>query len=90
MEKILKAELLRSGWILEKTHDLERLLQTLQQRSPELIAQSEPLCDALAEVYFKARYPGFDFDDPDWPVLRQQIKEVSAFHVAVQVRVAVP
>ncbi len=29
LEKILKAELLRVGWTLEKTHDLERLLQSL-------------------------------------------------------------
>ena len=25
LEKVLKAELLRLGWFLEKTHDLERL-----------------------------------------------------------------
>ena len=29
LEKILKAELIRTGWELEKTHDLDRLLQCL-------------------------------------------------------------
>jgi predicted nucleotidyltransferase len=46
-----------------------------------------------AEQQLKAaqdRYPGFDFDDPDWPVLRQQIEQVTALHAAVQARLAAP
>ena len=31
LEKILKAELIRSGWFLEKTHDLEILLDRRHQ-----------------------------------------------------------
>jgi HEPN domain-containing protein len=73
-EKVLKAELIRSGWFLEKTHDLEKLLDCLKTHSPDLVSQGEPLCDALAEVYFTGRYPGFDFDEPNWPELRRQIK----------------
>ena len=32
VEKILKAELIRIGWELEKTHDLERLRLELEER----------------------------------------------------------
>jgi len=33
LEKVLKAELLRLGWFLEKTHDLEKLSGELGARS---------------------------------------------------------
>jgi hypothetical protein len=36
LEKILKAELIRLGWPLEKTHDLERLLEALVARRSDL------------------------------------------------------
>ena len=78
LEKILKAELLRLGWTLEKTHDLNRLLQSLVERNSDLIPTVEPLCDALVQVYFTDRYPGFDLDDPDWPKLRAQVEGVTA------------
>ena len=58
IEKILKAELIRCGWLLEKTHDLMRLLELIEQRSPDLLAASEPLALNLAESYFRERYPG--------------------------------
>ena len=32
---------------------------------------------SLAEVYFAARYPGFDLEDPDWPDLRAKLEEVA-------------
>jgi HEPN domain-containing protein len=70
LEKILKAELLRLGWTLEKTHDLNRLFDLLAERQSDLLPAVEPLCDGLAQVYFTDRYPGFDLDDPDWPRLR--------------------
>ena len=78
LEKILKAELLRIGWSLEKTHDLDRLLQSLIERNSDLAPTATPLCDALADVYFTDRYPGFDLDDPDWPRLRAQVEQVTA------------
>lgn len=77
VEKILKAELLRLGWFLEKTHDLERLLGELRARRSGIVPLAEPLCAPLAEVYFTERYPGFDLDDPDWPALRTQIQQVT-------------
>ena len=64
LEKIMKAELIRSGWRLEKTHDLERLYEALVAGGSDLCAKVGPLCDELAEVYFTDRYPGFDLDDP--------------------------
>lgn len=90
LEKVLKAELLRSGWSLEKTHDLDRLLEELGGRSPELLLQVEPLCDQLAEVYFTERYPGFDLDDPDWPGLRLRVGKVAELLAVVQARVDRP
>ena len=86
LEKIMKAELIRSGWRLEKTHDLERLFEALVAGGSDLCAKVEPLCDALAEAYFTDRYPGFDLDDPDWPVLRAQVEQVTALLAAVQAR----
>ena len=77
LEKILKAELIRVGWALEKTHDLERLLQGLTKKKSDLVGTVTPLCDALADVYFTDRYPGFDLDDPDWPKLRAQVEGVT-------------
>ena len=86
LEKILKAELLRLGWTLERTHDLDRLLQSLVERNSDLVAAATPLCDVLADVYFTDRYPGFDLDDPDWPKLREEVRQVGALLQTVQSR----
>jgi len=37
LEKVLKAELIRIGWELEKTHELDRLLDTLVERGSDLV-----------------------------------------------------
>ena len=87
LEKVIKAELIRDGWRLERTHDLDRLLEALEERKSDLAAQFEPLCDALAEAYFTNRYPGFDLDDPDWPALRVQLEQVVALYDTVRARV---
>ena len=78
IEKTLKAELIRIGWTLEKTHDLDRLLDELVARKSDIAPLAEPLCDTFAEVYFTDRYPGFDLDDPDWELLRDQLANVTA------------
>ena len=90
LEKIIKAELLRLGWRLEKTHDLNRLALALHRYGSPSETAAAPLCRGLAQVYFTDRYPGYDFDDPDWPALRAQIEEVTALHAAVQARLAGP
>ena len=87
LEKVLKAELIRLGWFLEKTHDLVKLGQELKSRKSDLMSSVKPLCDVFAQVYFVDRYPGFELDDPDWPRLRAQIEQVSALLVAVKARV---
>ena len=87
LEKTMKAELIRLGWALERTHDLEQLLDKLISRRSDLVSTLETLCDALAEAYFSDRYPGFDLDDPDWPVLNQQVDAVSQLLVTVQDRI---
>jgi HEPN domain-containing protein len=86
VEKILKAELIRIGWRLEKTHDLDRLLQSLVEKNSDLISAATPLCDALVDVYFTDRYPGFDLDEPDWPKLQAQVVEATALLETVKSR----
>jgi HEPN domain-containing protein len=87
LEKVLKAELIRLGWFLEKTHDLEKLAGELRVRNSDLVVRLKPLVTSLAEVYFAARYPGFDVEDPDWPDFRAKLDEVTAIFQAVRSRV---
>ncbi|MCL4790334.1 MAG: HEPN domain-containing protein [Verrucomicrobia bacterium] len=86
VEKVLKAELIRLGWKLEKTHDLNRLTGHLTDYGSDLIATATPVCKALADAYFSDRYPGFDLDDPDWPKLHAQISSVWALLEIVKSR----
>lgn len=60
VEKVLKAELIRLGWKLEKTHDLNRLTGHLTDHGSDLVVTATPICKALADAYFSDRYPGFD------------------------------
>lgn len=46
LEKVLKAELVRLGWRLVKTHDLQVLARELQNRNSELVTAAVPLCNA--------------------------------------------
>jgi HEPN domain-containing protein len=87
LEKIFKAELLRRGWFLQKTHDLMRLLEELERRSPDLLPEAEPLALSLADVYFRDRYPGFDLEDPDWPDLRAKVQAVQSLLTAVKLKI---
>ena len=86
LEKVFKAELLRCGWFLEKTHDLMRLLVEIEKYAPDLLADAEPLALSLAETYFRERYPGFDLEEPDWPDLRVQIQAVEKLLAAVKAK----
>ncbi len=86
LEKVLKAELIRLGWKLEKTHDLEVLFERLKSHGSELAPLADPLCTGLAEAYFTDRYPGFDEDDSDWPKLRGQLQQVMELLAKVQAR----
>jgi len=87
LEKVLKAELIRSGWFLEKTHDLLKLGGELQSRRSDLIEHVRPLCEELAERYFTDRYPGFDLEDEDWPTLRRQADEIASLLDIVKRRI---
>ena len=86
IEKVLKAELIRLGWRLEKTHDLNRLTGHLSSYGSDLVAVATPVCKALADAYFSDRYPGFDLDDPDWPKLREQVAGASVLLQTVKSR----
>ena len=90
LEKILKAELIRMKWPLEKTHDLSRLLSELVARRSPVVSIATPLVDLLDHAYFVTRYPGFDLDDPDWPALRQQVADVGKLLDTVKALVTPP
>jgi len=88
VEKVMKAELIRLGWFLQKTHDLEKLLGELQSRRSDLAPKFGTLTDDLAEAYFTGRYPGFELEDHDWPKLRVQLDQVTQVLTTVKARVA--
>lgn len=88
VEKLLKAELIRAGWLLEKTHDLERLRKELRTRDKNLAESVESLCTDLAEVYFAGRYPGFDLADPDWPDFRAKLEQVTSLLATIKSRLS--
>lgn len=90
LEKVIKAELIRLGWKLIKTHDLVFLAKELRARNSDLVDAVHPLVTELAEVYMQDRYPGFDLDDPDWPLLREQLKQVESLLAVVQARITPP
>lgn len=90
LEKVLKAELVRLSWSVEKTHDLQRLAKLLQERGSDLVTSVAPLAVELTEAYFADRYPGFDLDDPDWPALAKQIEIVGQLLNVVRGRVTPP
>lgn len=87
LEKVLKAELIRGGWFLIKTHDLVKLADEMRNRDPQIADRFQPLCEDLAERYFTDRYPGFDLEDEDWPMLRRQVDEITALLDLVKRRI---
>ena len=87
LEKIIKAELIRTGWFLVKTHDLVKLVDELRDRDPLLADSFQPLCEELAERYFTDRYPGFDLEDEDWPRIRRQADQIVGLLETVRKRI---
>ena len=90
LEKVLKGELIRLGWYLQRTHDLGKLAGELHGLKSDLVAQARPLCTTLAEAYFSDRYPGFDLDDPDWPDLQTKLTQVTTLLQTVKARIPKP
>ncbi|MBI4024207.1 MAG: HEPN domain-containing protein [Verrucomicrobia bacterium] len=87
LEKLLKADLIRLGWPLLKTHDLGKLMDELHSRDAPFAKEADPIAQALAEVYFTNRYPGFDSGEPDWDGLRQLVEQVAALLAKVKARI---
>ena len=87
IEKILKAELIRQGWFLVKTHDLRVLAQELRARDAALAEEFRSLVATYAAAYFTGRYPGFDLEDPDWPPLRDHVAQVGELLAKVKARI---
>ncbi len=88
LEKVIKAELIRTGWFLVKTHDLVKLVDGLRDRDPQMADIFQPLCESLAERYFTDRYPGFDLEDADWITLRRQADEIERLLTTVKSRIS--
>lgn len=89
-EKVLKAELLRLGWTLLKTHDVQHLASELDARGSDLADNYRPLAEDLAEVYMIDRYPGFDLEEADWPNYREKLAQVETLFLAVKSRLPQP
>ncbi len=87
IEKNLKAELIRTGWSLRKTHDLRGQAKELRDRDAELGERFEDLVNDYASAYLETRYPGFDLDDPDWPSLRADIVKAGELLRLVKARI---
>jgi len=87
LEKILKAELIRLGWILEKTHDLQKLTDELSDRKSDIIDEVQELGESLSEAYIAGRYPGFDLEDPDWPSLKEKVRIISNLLIKIKSRI---
>ena len=90
LEKLIKAELIRQGWELIKTHDLLLLAEELEAGHSDLLPTVLPLAQSLSEKYFADRYPGFDLDDPDWPTYRRQLLEIETLCVEIKRRLPTP
>ena len=88
LEKLLKAELIRHGWQLERTHDLEKLRKELKTLDEALANTIQPLSTSLAEVYFTGRYPGFDLEEPNWPDFRLKLAKTRSVFEQIEKRVA--
>jgi HEPN domain-containing protein len=59
LEKVLKAELIRLGWFLQKTHDLAKLAGELQALNSDLVARSRPLyCNTPNSSQAAMKSPG--------------------------------
>lgn len=56
VEKFLKAFLLSRGWELERSHDLEALLNEALVHAPSL-EQFRSVCQKITGFYFVERYP---------------------------------
>ena len=61
-EKMLKAFLLKNGWALAKTHDLDYLLQEAIKHLPSIV-QFETTISELNTLFMPSHYP-FDYADP--------------------------
>ncbi len=84
LEKILKADLISRGWVLEKTHDLQRLADFLNEYDQSQTEKIQAVIDELAEAYTQSRYPGFDLDDSeDWQGLAAFIQTVEIYRISV-------
>jgi HEPN domain-containing protein len=76
LEKVLKAELIRTGWPLEKTHDLNRLFDLLTERRSDLLRRVPITENALRVAVHRRDEIAQTVDNP--AAVDQEIRELFA------------
>jgi len=61
-ERYLKGGLVSRGWMLVKTHDLNRLLADIC-KFDERFGEFAPACQNLTEQFWEQHYPGGELDE---------------------------
>jgi predicted nucleotidyltransferase/HEPN domain-containing protein len=72
IEKFLKDH----GWQLQKTHDLDVLLNAARGHDPTL-ARFRPLCERVSSYYFADRYPGAGGTSPSAAQVQADLAEAT-------------
>ena len=80
-----------ADWLLIVESDMEALRAMIEQELGYNLCRSK-LAEALektikAELSRTDRYPGFDLDPPNWPKLREQLRQIEALLATVRARV---
>jgi HEPN domain-containing protein len=79
VERYLKGYLVGQGWLLERTHDLRKLVDEACKHDSAFAGFTD-LAQSLTEQFWLQHYPGDELDDvgSDYDELRQQAGELIA------------
>ncbi len=78
LEKYLKGYLIGRGWRLERTHDLEDLLDYAVDHNKEF-GEFRGLCQVVTEYYIEERYPLLKPSELTAEEVRARVKEAKVF-----------
>lgn len=76
-ERYLKGYLVAQGWRLNRTHDLQKLLQEAQRYEPDF-GNFDAVAKELTEDFFAQHYPGGDWSNvgANYETLRAQVGQM--------------
>jgi HEPN domain-containing protein len=79
VERYLKGYLVAQGWLLERTHDLRKLVDEAGKHD-STFAKFTELAQSLTEQFWAQHYPGDELEDvgTDYDDLRRQAGELIA------------